>query len=284
MPLTPRWTPLQQPVARERVADVRRARPRRTRPAAAAAARRRGRASFSAALTRRRAGGDEHRGVDLLQRRVDLRARVRLVVHAAHLRPDDVRGDADAAGAADVQAARRRCRRCRRGRRARRSAAARRELACLTGLDAVDLRQLGEQVGRHVGRRARRGCCRGSPACRRRPWRPPRSARRSRAGSACCSTGVTDSTASTPGLDRPLGQVDRVARVVGAGAGRRRRPRRPARAAISSTSPRCSSSVIVAASPVVPATTSPCEPLPSRWRPMRDRRLLVDGRRRRGTG
>jgi hypothetical protein len=36
--------------------------------------------------------------------------------------------------------------------------------------------------------------------------------------------------------------------------------------AISSTSATCSSSVSVAASPVVPATTRPCEPFSSRWR------------------
>ena len=77
-------------------------------------------------LDRGRAGGDEERLVDVAQRRVDLRPRGGLVVHAAHLGPDDVRGDADAAGAAHVQAGARRCRRCRRAPRARRSAAARR--------------------------------------------------------------------------------------------------------------------------------------------------------------
>ena len=50
-----------------------------------------------------RAGRQEQRGVDVAQRRVDLRPRLGLVEQALHLRPDDVRGDADAAGAAHVQ-------------------------------------------------------------------------------------------------------------------------------------------------------------------------------------
>ena len=73
-----------------------------------------------------RAGGQEQRGVDVAQPRVDLRARLGLVEQALHLVPDDVRGDADAARAALVEVARRGCRRCRPARRARRSAGARR--------------------------------------------------------------------------------------------------------------------------------------------------------------
>src|SRR4051812_33262282 len=46
-------------------------------------------------LDRRRAGGDEHRRVDLLQPRVELRARVRLVIDAAHLVAGHVAGHAD---------------------------------------------------------------------------------------------------------------------------------------------------------------------------------------------
>ena len=56
-------------------------------------------------LDRDRARGAEHRLEDVAQRGVDLRAALRLVEHAAHLGADDVAGDADAAGAAEVEAA-----------------------------------------------------------------------------------------------------------------------------------------------------------------------------------
>ena len=123
--------PRQQPVAGEHVVDVRALglvaldERQAQRPGVMAEHLQRG-------LDGRGAGGDEHRRVDLLQRRVDLRARVRLVVHPAHLVADDVRGDADAAGAADVQAAARRCRRCRRGSARPSISCSSSELACLT--------------------------------------------------------------------------------------------------------------------------------------------------------
>ena len=119
-------------------------------------------------LHRRRAGGDEHRRVDLLQRRVDLRARFRLVVHPAHLGPDDVRGDADAAGAADVQAA---------GVDVVVAGQDREpvdqlqlvRVGLLDRVDPVDLRQLREQVRAACWSPCGRGCCRARSACSARP-------------------------------------------------------------------------------------------------------------------
>ena len=164
-------------------------------------------------LDRRRAGGDEHRRVDLLQRRVDLRARVGLVVHPAHLVPDDVRGDADAAGAADVQAARVDVVVAGQDR----EAVDQLQLVgvgLLDGLDAVDLGQLGQQVGRHVDRRAAgdvvehdRGVAGGLGDL-------------AEVGEDAAPVGLVvvrrdGQHRVHPGLDGLLGQVDRVARVVG---------------------------------------------------------------------
>src|SRR3954471_8296249 len=141
---SPRVDLLQQPVASQRGADVlalgvvalHEREPERARVVAEHAQRR---------LDGRRAGGDEHRRVDLLQRRVELRARLGLLVHPAHLRAGDVRGHADPAGAAHVQAA---------GvdvvvAGQDREAVDWLQLVAvglLAGVDPVDLRKLGEQV------------------------------------------------------------------------------------------------------------------------------------------
>ena len=78
-------------------------------------------------------------------------------------------------------------------------------------------------------------------------------------------------------LDHRLGQVDRVARVVGARAGRRSRPRRRARATISADE---LDLLLVGHRRRLAGRAGHHEPVravaASRWRPMRDRRLLVD--------
>ena len=96
----------------------------------------------------------EHRGVDVGAGDASISARRSgLVEQALHLRADDVAGDADAAGAAEVE-------------RAGEQVVVAGEdgqavdqlqlvlVGLLEALDAVDLRQLGQQVRRHVGRRA----------------------------------------------------------------------------------------------------------------------------------
>ncbi len=104
-------------------------------------------------LRARRAGRHEQRLVDVAQRGVDLGAVLGLVDHPAHLVADDVAGDEDPAGAAEVE-------------RAREQAVVagvevepvdRLQLVGVGLLDAVDvldLGELGEQVGRHVRGRA----------------------------------------------------------------------------------------------------------------------------------
>ncbi len=96
------------------------------------------------------AGGEEQRAVDVLQGGVDRGALLGLVDHAPHLLAYDVAGDADAAGPADVERA------CERAVVAgvQLEAVDRPQLLgvrLLDGLDAVDLRQLGEQLGADVG-------------------------------------------------------------------------------------------------------------------------------------
>ena len=96
-----------------------------------------------------RARSQEQRRVDVAQARVDLRARLGLVEQPPHLVADDVRGDADAARAAlvevggeDVVVA-----------GEHREPVDRLELVgvgLLDRLDAVDLGELGQQVGAHV--------------------------------------------------------------------------------------------------------------------------------------
>ena len=100
---------------------------------------------------------------DVAQRRVDLRALVGLVEHPPHLVADDVRGDADAAGAAHVAAPQRGRRRCRPARQPVDRAGDPALLACLTASIPSICAELGQQVGRHVDRRCATGCCRRSP-------------------------------------------------------------------------------------------------------------------------
>ena len=123
-------------------------------------------------LDRRGARGDEHRRVDVLQRRVELGPAVGLVV-------------ASGASAGRRRARRRRCRRRRRSRACARDVVVAGQhgqpvdrlqlvaVGLLDRLDALDLGQLGQQVGRHVGRRAARDVVedhrRGRPRRRRRP-------------------------------------------------------------------------------------------------------------------
>ena len=107
-----------------------------------------------------RAGGQEQRLVDVLQRGVDLGAALGLVDHPAHLVADDVAGDEDPAGAAHVERAREAWRRRRRTASRPSIGCSSSALACLTPSMSLDLRQLGEQLGRHVGAGAARGCCR----------------------------------------------------------------------------------------------------------------------------
>ena len=220
-----------------------------------------------------RAGGHEQRLVDVAQRRVDLRALLGLVDHAAHLVADDVAGDEDPAGAAHVERARER----------RVVAGVDGEavdqlqlvgVGLLDALDALDLRELGEQVGRHVRAGARGDVVEQDRLVGRGGDRfvvAPEPER----GWGGCSTGVTDSIASTPSS---------VARSVRCTAWRVSLVPVPAMivlpggrsATASSISPSCSSSVSVEASPVVPATTKPSEPFSARWLHQRDERLLVD--------
>ena len=167
-------------------------------------------------LDRCRAGGAEHGVEDVAQRGVDLRAPLGLVDHPAHLLADDVAGHEDPAGAAEVQRPRER------GVVAGvdREAVDRLEVVVVGLLDAVDvldLRQLGEQVGRHVDRRPRRDVVEEHRLVGRR-----------------CDLGVMRHDAAPVGLvvvrrdrqrgvharrGRRLGKMDRVARVVGAGTG-----------------------------------------------------------------
>ncbi len=94
-----------------------------------------------------RAGGQEQRLVDVLQRGVDLGAVLGLVDHAAHLIADDVAGDAECRRRRPCRACARRWRRRRHTARGRRSAAAQPALACLTpsmcSICASSCQQLG---------------------------------------------------------------------------------------------------------------------------------------------
>ena len=127
---------------------------RRSPPRAAGAGRRRVAEQVQRGLRAGRARGHEQRLVDVAQRRVDLGAVLGLVDHAPHLGADDVARDEDPAGAAHVERARERAVVAGVEREAvdrRRSSA----LACLTQSMPVDLGELGEQVGGHVGAGAR---------------------------------------------------------------------------------------------------------------------------------
>ena len=139
-------------------------------------------------LDGRGARGDEHRRVDLLQRRVDLRARIRLVVasgasrcpttcEATQMPPappmsrqrrvDVVVAGQDGEAVDQLQLV---------------------GVGLLDGLDAVDLGQLGQQVGRHVDRRAAGDVVEHHRRVARGLGDLAEVARRCRAGSACCST------------------------------------------------------------------------------------------------
>ena len=171
-------------------------------------------------LRARRAGGEEERRVDVAQRGVDLGPRVGLVEQALHLRADDVRGDADAARAALVEGL------------GEDRVVARQHgepvdrlqlvgVGLLDRLDPVDLGQLGEQVGRHVDRGTAGDVVEDH---------------RGAGGRARDLLEVADDPAPVrlvvvrrhrqhglrARLDHGLGQVDRVARVVGARAGHHR--------------------------------------------------------------
>ena len=168
-------------------------------------------------LDRGRAGGDEERLVDVAQRGVDLRARLRLVVHPAHLGADDVGGDADAARAAHVQAGavdvvvagqdREPVDRLQLG-----------GVGLLDADDAVDLGELGEQVGRHVDRRAAGDVVEHHRRARGRA-RDLLEVAHDPAPVRLVVVGRDGEDGLRAGVDHALGQLGRVARVVRAGAG-----------------------------------------------------------------
>ena len=104
-------------------------------------------------LHRNRVGGDRERLEEVLQGLVQLRASLGLVDHPAHLAADEVRGHADAPRAPHVEHAREHvvvaCEQV--------EPVDRREVlvtSLLDGRDVVDLSELGEEVVRHVERRA----------------------------------------------------------------------------------------------------------------------------------
>ena len=106
-------------------------------------------------LDRDRAGRAEQRRVDVLQRRVDLRPGLGLVEHPPHLGAGDVRGDADQPVAAELERAQ--VVLVVAGEHAQAVDRAQlRAVGLLDGVDPVDLRELREQVRRHVQRRPRR--------------------------------------------------------------------------------------------------------------------------------
>ena len=118
---------------------------------------------------------------------VDLVALVGLVDHAPHLAPDEVRGHADPAGAAHVEHLGEHVVVAGEQVHARRSARCPRSAPASRPLTLSICGQLGEQVVGHVDHAARRDVVERRSAGRW-PRRPPRSAPRSRAGWACCST------------------------------------------------------------------------------------------------
>ena len=147
-------------------------------------------------------------------------------------------------------------------------------MACLTRDDVVELGQLGEQVVGHVGGRALGDVVEQD---------------REVGGAGDLLVVADDPAAAGPvvvGVDRQqrvgaelgraLGQVDRVARVVGPDAGDDRAAVAHLLARPGAIMPRCSSSVSVDASPVVPQTTRPSEPWSTRWLHQPDGCVLVD--------
>ena len=170
-----------------------------------------------------RARREEERLEHVLQRRVDLGAALGLMHHSPHLAADDVAGHEDPARAAQVERARKR----------RVVAGVQVEaidqlqligIGLLDAVDPIDLRQLRQQVGRHVRGRASRDVV----DERRLVGRSGDSLVVTLEPEAAGLVVVGRHRQHRVGaeLGRPFCQVHGVARVVGAGAGDDRLARR----------------------------------------------------------